>query len=167
MHSRSRIKIVFFEKKWNGRTDFWMKTLHFFLFSLFFWQFQVAGPYLQQYEVYLKRLDPDGKGEIPALDAAKFLKKSGLSDELLGKVRTTKRYNDCRTKPYSLTYLYIIRKMDAGKWYFGWVTGSGHETNMGLITKKLRTTVLHDQSSTCTACHTCNIHYICLWHVLE
>ena len=49
--------------------------------------FQVAGPFLQQYDVYYKRLDPDGKGEIPAMAAAGFLKKSGLADELLGKVR--------------------------------------------------------------------------------
>jgi hypothetical protein len=32
-------------------------------------------------------LDQDGKGEIPAMAAAGFLKKSGLADELLGKVR--------------------------------------------------------------------------------
>ena len=49
--------------------------------------FQVAGPYLTQYEVYYKRLDPEGKNEIGALDAAKFLKLSKLSDEQLGKVR--------------------------------------------------------------------------------
>jgi hypothetical protein len=47
---------------------------------------QVAGPYLQQYEVYYVRLDPEGLGEIGAMQAATFLKKSGLSDELLGKV---------------------------------------------------------------------------------
>ena len=47
---------------------------------------QVAGPYLQQYDVYYKRLDPDGKGEIAAMSAAGFLKKSGLADDILGKV---------------------------------------------------------------------------------
>ena len=48
--------------------------------------FQVAGPYLPQYDVYYKKLDADGKGEIGAMEAATFLKKSGLSDEMLGKV---------------------------------------------------------------------------------
>ena len=47
---------------------------------------QVSGPYLTQYEVYYKRLDPNGENKIGALDAATFLKKSGLSDETLGKV---------------------------------------------------------------------------------
>ena len=46
----------------------------------------MAGPYLPQYEVYYKKLDPEGKGEIGAMDAATFLKKSGLSDEMLGKI---------------------------------------------------------------------------------
>ena len=47
----------------------------------------MAGPYLPQYDVYFKKLDVDGKGEIGAMEAATFLKKSGLSDEMLGKVR--------------------------------------------------------------------------------
>ena len=46
----------------------------------------MAGPYLPQYDVYYKKLDVDGKGEIGAMEAATFLKKSGLSDEMLGKV---------------------------------------------------------------------------------
>ena len=46
----------------------------------------MAGPYLPQYEVYYKKLDPEGKGEIGAMEAATFLKKSGLSDEMLGKI---------------------------------------------------------------------------------
>ena len=53
---------------------------------------QVAGPYVQQYEVYYKKLDPDGKNEIGAMDAAGFLKKSGLTDEQLGKVIIFKKY---------------------------------------------------------------------------
>ena len=48
----------------------------------------MAGPYLPQYDVYFKKLDVDGKGEIGAMEAATFLKKSGLSDEMLGKVKT-------------------------------------------------------------------------------
>merc|ERR1711953_172170 len=47
---------------------------------------EVAGPYLPQYEIYYNKLDPEGKNEIAAMDAAGFLKKSGLSDEMLGKI---------------------------------------------------------------------------------
>merc|ERR1712223_1394021 len=47
---------------------------------------EVAGPYLPQYEIYYKKLYPEGKNEIAAMDAAGFLKKSGLSDEMLGKI---------------------------------------------------------------------------------
>ena len=47
---------------------------------------QVAGPYLTQYEVYYKRLDPKEENEIGAVEAATFLKKSGLSDDILAKV---------------------------------------------------------------------------------
>ena len=50
----------------------------------------MAGPYLPQYEVYYKKLDPDWKGEIGAMDAAGFLKKSGLPEDVLGKVKTFK-----------------------------------------------------------------------------
>ena len=50
----------------------------------------MAGAFLQQYEVYYKRLDPEGKGEIGAMSAAGFLKKSGLPDDMLGKVRHQK-----------------------------------------------------------------------------
>ena len=38
--------------------------------------------------MYYKRLDPEAKNEIGAMDAAKFLKNSGLADEFLGKVKT-------------------------------------------------------------------------------
>ncbi len=46
----------------------------------------MSGRYLTQYEVYYKRLDPDGKNQIGAMEAATFLKKSGLPDESLGKI---------------------------------------------------------------------------------
>ena len=39
--------------------------------------------------MYYKRLDPEAKNEIGAMDAAKFLKNSGLADEFLGKVKTS------------------------------------------------------------------------------
>jgi hypothetical protein len=48
----------------------------------------VAGPFLPQFEIYWKRLDPNDTGKVLPLDAAKFLKSSGLSDQTLGKVRT-------------------------------------------------------------------------------
>ena len=46
----------------------------------------MSGPFYTQYEVYYKRLDPQAGNKIAAMDAAMFLKKSGLSDEILGKV---------------------------------------------------------------------------------
>ncbi len=52
------------------------------------WLIQVAGPFLPQFEIYWKRLDPNDTGKVLPLDAAKFLKSSGLSDQTLGKVRT-------------------------------------------------------------------------------
>ena len=55
-------------------------------YDFIFRDLQVAGPYLPQYEIYYKKLDPEGKNEIPAMAAAGFLKKSGLTDEQLGKV---------------------------------------------------------------------------------
>ena len=62
----------------------------------------MAGAFLQQYEVYYKRLDVDGKGEIGAMEAAGFLKKSGLPDDLLGKVRPSLQCNTLKT------YLMIV-----------------------------------------------------------
>ncbi|XP_055596584.1 epidermal growth factor receptor substrate 15-like 1 isoform X1 [Uranotaenia lowii] len=47
---------------------------------------QVAGDHILIYEAYYKQLDPKGSNEIGALDAAKFLKKSGLSDVVLSRV---------------------------------------------------------------------------------
>jgi len=47
---------------------------------------QVADRFLTQYEVYYKRLDPAAENKIGALDAATFLKKSGLPDDVLGKI---------------------------------------------------------------------------------
>ncbi len=46
----------------------------------------MSGPYFTQYEVYYRRLNPDQKNEIGAVDAATFLKKSGLGDDVLGKI---------------------------------------------------------------------------------
>ena len=46
----------------------------------------MAGPHLPQYEIYWKRLDPADSGRVAPMDAAKFLKASGLSDHTLGKV---------------------------------------------------------------------------------
>ncbi len=47
---------------------------------------QVAGPHIATYESYHKQADPTGSGAIPAVDAALFLKKSGLSDGVLSQV---------------------------------------------------------------------------------
>ena len=48
----------------------------------------MAGPFLTQYEVYYKRLDPNSTNHVAAMDAATFLKKSGIDDSVLGKVST-------------------------------------------------------------------------------
>jgi len=39
------------------------------------------------YERYYAELDPKGTGVVSAADGAKFMKRSGLSDVILGKVR--------------------------------------------------------------------------------
>ena len=46
----------------------------------------MAGQFLPQYEIYWKRLDPQDSGQVAPMDAAKFLKLSGLNDHTLGKV---------------------------------------------------------------------------------
>uniref|UniRef100_A0A1Q3FXS5 Putative epidermal growth factor receptor substrate 15-like 1 n=1 Tax=Culex tarsalis TaxID=7177 RepID=A0A1Q3FXS5_CULTA len=47
---------------------------------------QIAGDHILIYEAYYKQLDPKESNEIGALEAAKFLKKSGLSDVVLSRI---------------------------------------------------------------------------------
>ncbi|XP_055539041.1 epidermal growth factor receptor substrate 15-like 1 isoform X2 [Wyeomyia smithii] len=47
---------------------------------------KIAGDHILIYEAYYKQLDPKATNEIGALDAAKFLKKSGLSDVVLSRI---------------------------------------------------------------------------------
>lgn len=47
---------------------------------------QIAGKHIDIFEAYYKSLDPKNTLQIPALDAARFLKKSGLSDVVLSRV---------------------------------------------------------------------------------
>ncbi|XP_063894348.1 LOW QUALITY PROTEIN: epidermal growth factor receptor substrate 15-like 1 [Helicoverpa armigera] len=47
---------------------------------------QVAGTHSAIYEAYYHQVDPNGAGTIQALDAARFLKKSRLSDVVLSKI---------------------------------------------------------------------------------
>jgi epidermal growth factor receptor substrate 15 len=47
---------------------------------------KVAGPYVPQFEIYWKKLDPENTGKVAPMVAAQFLKLSGLSDQTLGKV---------------------------------------------------------------------------------
>ncbi|GAB6028884.1 Epidermal growth factor receptor substrate 15-like 1 [Chamberlinius hualienensis] len=47
---------------------------------------QVAGGHDPIYEAFYQQVDPAGTGRVGALDAAKFLKKSGLSDAILSKI---------------------------------------------------------------------------------
>lgn len=50
---------------------------------------KVAGKHIPIYEAYYKQVDSKGIGTIEALAAAKFLKKSGLSDVVLSRVSTS------------------------------------------------------------------------------
>ncbi|XP_033224210.1 epidermal growth factor receptor substrate 15-like 1 isoform X2 [Belonocnema kinseyi] len=47
---------------------------------------QVAGSHAAIYEAYYRQVDPNGLGRIEAMDAARFLKKSQLSDIILSKI---------------------------------------------------------------------------------
>lgn len=47
---------------------------------------QIAAKHYDVYEAYYRSLDPKNTNQIGALDAAKFLKKSGLSDVILSRV---------------------------------------------------------------------------------
>lgn len=47
---------------------------------------QVAGNHGPVYEAFYQLVDPAGTGSVGAMDAAKFLKKSGLSDTVLSKI---------------------------------------------------------------------------------
>lgn len=46
----------------------------------------MAGSHFQIYEAYYQQVDPNNQGTIGALEAARFLKKSKLSDIVLGKI---------------------------------------------------------------------------------
>ncbi|KAH8375470.1 hypothetical protein KR200_008230 [Drosophila serrata] len=47
---------------------------------------KVCGKHIGVYEAYYKQIDPKGTGAIEAMTAAKFLKKSGLSDVVLSRI---------------------------------------------------------------------------------
>ncbi|EDW73930.2 uncharacterized protein Dwil_GK21653, isoform B [Drosophila willistoni] len=47
---------------------------------------KVCGKHIGIYEAYYKQIDPKGTGGIEAMTAAKFLKKSGLSDVVLSRI---------------------------------------------------------------------------------
>lgn len=74
---------------------------------------QVAGKYNPVYEAYYKQVDPKGTGAIEALAAAKFLKKSGLSDVVLSRVsnKTDYFYYRCILVlgRYFLSYIFLVQ----------------------------------------------------------
>lgn len=47
---------------------------------------QVSGKHSPIFDAYLRQIDPKNVGTIEAMVAAKFLKKSGLSDVVLSRV---------------------------------------------------------------------------------
>lgn len=53
----------------------------------FFFSIQISGQHYETFEAYFISLDTDRIGIIKAQDAARFLKKSGLSDVVLSRVR--------------------------------------------------------------------------------
>jgi hypothetical protein len=55
-----------------------------------FFHFKIAGKHLEVYEAYYKQLDPKQTDMIQSMSAAKFLKKSGLSDVVLSRVNIGK-----------------------------------------------------------------------------
>ncbi|KAJ0174366.1 hypothetical protein K1T71_010512 [Dendrolimus kikuchii] len=78
---------------------------------------QVAGTHCAIYEAYYHQVDPNGTGAIQALDAARFLKKSRLSDVVLSKIwdlsdPTGKGYLD---KPGLFVALKLVALAQAGK----------------------------------------------------
>lgn len=58
---------------------------------------QIAGCHLSIYEILYKQVDPAGKGTIPGITAAKFLKKSGLKESLLHKIWSLSDYDTSGT----------------------------------------------------------------------
>ena len=65
--------------------------------TILFTQAQIAGCHLSIYEIIYKQVDPSGKGTIPGITAAKFLKKSGLKESLLHKVWSLSDYDTSGT----------------------------------------------------------------------
>lgn len=59
-----------------------------FFFKQIILQFRpkIAGKHYDVYEAYYRSLDPKDTNAIQAMDAARFLKKSGLSDVILSRV---------------------------------------------------------------------------------
>lgn len=57
-----------------------------FLLSFCYFSLQVSGKFSAIYDAYYKQIDPKGTGSIEAMLAAKFLKKSGLSDVVLSRI---------------------------------------------------------------------------------
>lgn len=78
--------MVFFIAFFFSLNDVFRSYSTVLLFYMCFNFEKVAGKHHQIYEAYYKQLDPKGVGTIEAVVAAKFLKKSGLSDVVLSRV---------------------------------------------------------------------------------
>ncbi|CAD7077525.1 unnamed protein product [Hermetia illucens] len=77
---------------------------------------QVSGKHNAIYEAYYKQMDPKGLGNIEAMDAAKFLKKSGLSDVVLSRIwdLSDPKGRGCLDKPGFFVALKLVGLAQAG-----------------------------------------------------
>lgn len=87
----------------------------------------MSGKFNAIYEAYYKQLDPKGQGTIEAMVAAKFLKKSGLSDVVLSRASVFYK-NTVR----SYTYVFGV-VLFAQIWDLSDPTGRGFLDKEGLF----------------------------------
>lgn len=86
-----------------------------FLQSIFFKQIilqfrpKIAGKHYDVYEAYYRSLDPKDTNAIQAMDAARFLKKSGLSDVILSRVSKLFFFSFMGRCLWCSPYLYALK----------------------------------------------------------
>lgn len=84
-------------------------TIFYNIFFRMICCFQVAGKHHLIYEAYYRQLDPKAVGTIEAVAAAKFLKKSGLSDVVLSRVSLIPHLN------FRIQLIEMLRKKQKSK----------------------------------------------------
>lgn len=71
--------------------------------------FKIAGKHFDTYEAYYRSLDPKNTNAIQAMDAARFLKKSGLSDVVLSRVSLFYFMGDVSTLSQTVSIMTVSR----------------------------------------------------------